>query len=111
MKITLVDTTRINENVNRVQVDYDMVSINLDGIDYYIYTSPDNRKRLALDTYREGITYKNEVTLYNGLIPIKRSLLDNLKNFLITSKTVIYNTFTSKGRREIATIKKRLANL
>jgi len=110
MKIKLINTNNLCETEN-LKVNYDMVSINLDGIDYYIYTCPKNRLRLALDTYKEGIAYENEVTLYNGILPIKRSLLDNLKNFLITLKTVVYNTFTSKERREIKIIKKRLANL
>ena len=110
MNIILIDTRNICWK-KEFKVNFDMIAINLNGIEYYIYQSPNNRKRLALDTYKEGIAYENEVTLYNGILPIKRSLIDNLKNFLITLKTVIYNTFSSKGRREIKIIKKRLANL
>jgi len=110
MKIKLINTNNLYKTEN-LSVNFDMLNINLDGIEYYIYTSPNNRLRLALDTYREGIAYENEVTLYNGILPVRRSIIDNLKNFLITLKTVIYNTFSSKGRREIKIIKKRLANL
>ena len=110
MKIKLINTNNPYRTEN-LKVNFDMLNITLNGIEYYIYTSPDNRKRLALDTYKEGIAYEKEVTLYNGILPVRRSIIDNLKNFLITLKTVIYNTFTSKGRREIKIIKKRLANL
>jgi len=100
MQITLIDTNHISE-LKDIDVNFDMIAIHLDGYSYYIYQSPVNRKRLALDVYKGKDA---EWTEYNGILPVKRSWIDVLKDKLSDFKNVYVNVFID-GKRKLRELK------
>ena len=75
MEIELIDTKDMATADKKVN--YSMVSIRHHGYDYVIYTDPKCKDRLYLDVYKGKYA---EATSYNGLLPMRRSIIDYLKN-------------------------------
>jgi len=100
MQITLIDTNHISE-LRDMKVNFDMIAIHLDGFSYYIYQSPVNRDRLALDVYKGRDAERTE---YNGILPVKRSWIDVLKDKLSDFKNVYVNVFID-GKRKLRELK------
>jgi len=101
MQITLINTNHISESKD-MKVNFDMIAIHLDGFSYYIYQSPVNRNRLALDVYKGRDA---EWTEYNGILPVKRSWIDVLHNKLSDFKNVYVNVFMAGGRKKLRELK------
>lgn len=90
----------------------DMIEISLNGIDYLIYRCPNDRNRLYLDTYScdpANKPYFDEITLYNGLLPVKRSIFGWIKNRYSDYKTYLYNV--TVNRKAVKKLKDKLNNL
>lgn len=101
MEIELIDTN--NMATTNKKVNYSMVSIRHHGYDYVIYTDPKCKDRLYLDVYKGKYA---EDTSYNGLLPMRRSITDYLRNRFSDYKTWLYNV--TINRKVIKQLKEKL---
>lgn len=103
MEIELINTN--NMPTIHKKVNYSMVSIRHKGYEYVICTYSECKDRLYLDVYK-GEEGDDLDTSYNGLLPIKRSIIDHLKNRFIDYKTWLYNV--TINRKAIKALKEKI---